>query len=328
MQTVCESKIDVIIGQEPNKNKSVITYCDLDVDCFIYIVNRNITVISCSRDSGFVCVELSDVFIFSRYFSPNKGTEEFERYLYKLGKHINKNKNKHIIIGGDLNSKAQIFGSSVVNEKGRILEEWIESSDLVVLNKGNTPTFSNANGNSLIDVTMAMAEISKRIDTWYVDVETENMSPHRNIRFDLTGTIETKTSPTRKKGWKVTADGLQELADTGAEISLDRQNGRITPQELTLATKEMCDKFLPRKRPCIQGHRSVYWWTSEIAELRKNCIRQRRFDVRINRTAATPERKAEARAAYKEAKRNLQLAINKQKKETWLQLCNELENDV
>lgn len=331
-QEVRENKIDVIIGQEPNKSRAAIAYCDIDIDSFIICVNRNLTVINCSRDNGFVCVELSDVFIYSCYFSPNRRAEEFEQYLYKLGRHINRNKEKkkQVIIGGDLNSKAVIFGSPVENEKGRVLEEWIESNDLAVLNKGNTPTFSNANGSSLIDVTVSTDEISKQIENWHVDVEAENMSPHHNIRFDLIrNSDKRRTSPRTQNGWKLTAEGLNKIKEANAETFVVSDNDQITPQVLTTAITKMCQEFLPRKRTTPRhGLTPVYWWTSEIADLRRRCIRSRRAVARINRTSATPERKAETTEAYKEAKRDLKTAINKQKKVEWEKLCDDLDNDI
>lgn len=55
------------------------------------------------------------------------------------------------------------------------MEERIESYNHIAMNTGNTPTFVNANGSSIIDVTMATTTISMEMTDWQVDKRYENL---------------------------------------------------------------------------------------------------------------------------------------------------------
>lgn len=327
-QSAREEKIDVILGQEPNKRRTGNSYCDIDKDCLIQCRNGQL-IKEHSQGNGWVCVELPKVVAYSCYFSPNKTLEEFENYLHRLGANIKLHGKKQILLGGDLNAKATIFGSPVVNDKGRILEEWIESLELVVLNQGNIPTFSNANGSSLIDITIATAEIGKHIKNWHVEEDTENLSPHRTIRFDLatTGANDKSLNPATPRGWKISTEGWKKLTERCTTNTFSPINDIRTPQELTHAITKLCDECFTRKRSSKHAHPPVYWWTPEIAEKRRTCIRLRRTEVRLNRTASM-DRRIAAKERYKEAKRDLKAEIEKEKKKAWRELCEELENDI
>lgn len=55
-----------------------------------------------------------------------------------------------------------IFGSTVTND--REYQEWVETNYFVAVNRRNIPTFSNENGNSIIDTTVATIGVIGRFD--------------------------------------------------------------------------------------------------------------------------------------------------------------------
>lgn len=67
----------------------------------------------------------------------------------------------------------------------------------------------------------------------------------------------------------------------------------------------------------------TYWWTSEIAELRKNCLR--RFATR--RRKKIPGEILQEESKYEEAKKYLKISIKKSKKERWEELRNDVNNN-
>ncbi|CAB0034340.1 unnamed protein product [Trichogramma brassicae] len=69
---------------------------------------------------------------------------------------------------------------------------------------------------------------------------------------------------------------------------------------------------------------AVYWWTSEIAYLRRSCLRARRL---AQRARGRPNADA-CRASYTSAKRLLRAAIASSKRLCWNKLCNEVNKDV
>lgn len=139
IQKINENNIDVCLGQEQNLKRSKNNFInDLNGDCFIGIYNKNIIIRNTYVGTGFCAVELENGIIFcSCYFSPNGNMIDFEILLENIRKEIIIN-HKTLIIGGDLNAKAISCGSSSVNNRGTIMEEWLATNDLISANN-NTP---------------------------------------------------------------------------------------------------------------------------------------------------------------------------------------------
>lgn len=89
----------------------------------------------------------------------------------------------------------------------------MESNDLVVLNKGSEPTFLNANGSSLIDVTLATINIRPRIDAWHVDVCAENLSHHHTFRYELIATYVGEDRHIAQVAWHITQNDWKKFVD-------------------------------------------------------------------------------------------------------------------
>lgn len=97
-----------------------------------------------------------------------------------------------IIIGADCNAHHILWGSSDTNMRGEKLVEFLASTELVILNKGNIPTFSNKLRNEILDVTLASQQITNRIQKWKVSTE-ETLSDHKEINFVLECSVMTNT---------------------------------------------------------------------------------------------------------------------------------------
>ena len=107
--------------------------------------------------------------------------EEFENYLIEIKVYITQRRNKKkILIGGDFNAKAYLWGSPKEDKKGSALAEWANENKYNILNDGKIPTFERNYCTSFPDITMCSERINKFISKWYVD-EEENLSYHKNI---------------------------------------------------------------------------------------------------------------------------------------------------
>ncbi|CAB0039746.1 unnamed protein product [Trichogramma brassicae] len=78
-------------------------------------------------------------------------------------------------------------------------------------------------------------------------------------------------------------------------------------------------KANPRRR-----REPVYWWTAEIADLRRSCLRARRL---FQRSRGRHDQETHS-ANYASARRLLRVAIKTSKRRCWRQLCDEVNNDV
>lgn len=152
-----------------------------------------------------VCVQLEHFDVCSCYFSPHKSVEDFEAFLNDTQELLCKNKKK-TLIGGDFNTKSVAFGSTHTDRRGELLEELIEAGDLVICNEGTTPTFANAKGTSIIDLTLCHPGFNKWVCNWRVDIDHVNFSNHRTIRFELTVPVNTNSTTMTFGGWRVDCD--------------------------------------------------------------------------------------------------------------------------
>jgi len=83
---------------------------------------------------------------------------------------------------------------------------------------------------------------------------------------------------------------------------------------------------MPRKRPGPPGKPPVYWWSEEIAALRRYCLALRRQYQRRLRHANPPDL-LEARTAFALARRAPRMAIRDSKKKCWSNLCAQVDTD-
>lgn len=78
---------------------------------------------------------------------------------------------------------------------------------------------------------------------------------------------------------------------------------------------DLCDHTMPR-RALIRGHKSVHWWSDEIAALRQTCCRARKRHQRAGRRNDIEERDRQ-REAYSSARKELRRAIRAAQVESW-----------
>lgn len=108
-----------------------------------------------------------------------------------------------------------------------------------------------------------------------------------------------------------------------ANITGRRRTAWIVDETMRQITR-ICDATMPRKlyRP---GRKAAYWWTDEIALLRRDCIRHRRKMYRA-RQRGNPNAQA-LTVTFKTARKTLTKAIKDSKKRCWRRLCDDIERD-
>ncbi|XP_026727799.1 uncharacterized protein LOC113493949 [Trichoplusia ni] len=278
-----------------------------------------------SRGRGFVASHVGDLLVVGVYFSPNRQLAEFEEFLGRLGTFVGSNRSRPVVIAGDFNAKSTAWGSPVTSARGRLVEEWALELGLVLLNRGSVQTCVRHNGGSIVDLSFASPVIGRRISDWRVVEGSETLSDHRYIRFSVC----TNSSPshTQRRAtesgegprWavkKLNREDLEEAAIVlgwatpvhSASIDIDEE-----AMQFRQALTHLCDAAMPRIRYRGPVKRQVYWWSQEIAELRRSCVNARhryaRFRRRRRRPEDAPVRESELYALYTTAKKDLQLSI-------------------
>ncbi len=238
-----------------------------------------------------------------------------------------------MIVAGDFNTKAIEWGMPLTNSHGRLLLETAARLDLKVANVRSLPTYRRPGyGFSIPDVTFVSADLMPRVSDWRV-LETENCSDHQYIAFSMDRPpTRTNRMEGHSKRWNLQKLDVESFARKLAEAPdpsegvLNDQAGRVKANrhatKVARLLERLCDKTMPRK-----GHRGsrppVYWWTEEIADLRKQCHRARR---RFSR-ARPGERKEALRAEVKLARKILKNALKESKRRCWQQLIDQVERD-
>ncbi|KXZ75597.1 hypothetical protein TcasGA2_TC033490 [Tribolium castaneum] len=327
-----ERKIDIALIQEPSKamvrNKY---YCDTNNEAAIIVCDiYKIKITENGNGAGYVWIRTNEHIYYSCYFSPNRGEEEFEEFIYNIKQCLYKHKGKKIVMAGDLNAKSPLWGSKARNKKGEILENIIAELGLIVVNTGTQPTFQTERGSSIIDITLCTQNMAQIIKDWKVDTATENLSDHNNITFEIKGMSKHNVGQNQLTTWSIKNANLQKITEQIKDFwefpKLEDPNK--VAEYLTEVIVDICNKNLKIQKT-KSSRPPVYWWNQQVSALRTATIKARRIYTKAKTTYAAldPERQRSLEA-YKIAKNNLKKEIKKAKREAWNTMLNEIDNDI
>jgi len=109
---------------------------------------------------------------------PSREMEELVRYC--------ENENLRLIVGCDSNAHHTVWGNTNCNGRGESLLEFLNSSKLEILNRGNESTFCNVSRKEVIDITMGSYGLLESITGWEVSREP-SLSDHKTYSVHSTG---------------------------------------------------------------------------------------------------------------------------------------------
>ena len=190
--TAAEADIDVLIVSEPPRSATTATRWNssLDNSCAIIVTSSaNLVPSSTGSGQGYAWAIIGSVLMVSCYCTPNCSPFEFFAFLDEVERAIREvsGPSNGIVLAGDFNAKSPEWGSTMLDYKGQALGALIGSLGLSVENIGTMPTFSRRNQSSIIDVTFSTRV---RISGWRVDADTESLSDHRYIYFDVNSALD------------------------------------------------------------------------------------------------------------------------------------------
>ncbi|XP_041973293.1 uncharacterized protein LOC121728990 [Aricia agestis] len=290
------------------------------------------------RGPGYVVAVWGEYAIIGVYFSPNRNLAALEQFLDALGPLIRRLAPLPVIVAGDFNAKSSAWGSPVTDPKGREVEEWALASGLSLLNTGAVPTCVRRTGGSVVDLSFATPAVARRVERWRVVTEVETLSDHRYIRFEVSSA--SASSPASRFGgrsefprWALSKLN-RELAEEAAIVgcwSLPPSEG-MGVDELAgcfgNVLTSICRAAMPRVRGRPPPRRAVYWWSTELADLRAACNAARRAYTRSRRRRPQDEeRDGRLYRVYRAKREILQLAISRAKERAWLELVEGIDND-
>ena len=290
------------------------------------------SVVDHGQGDCYVWVKCGDVTFISCYLSPNDRMAAYKRKLTRIERTI-RGASGNVILAGDMNARAVDWGMPETNPRGNQILELAAGNNLVVLNSGNTPTYERPGwGWSIPDVTLASEGLVPRVEGWKVS-DTETSSDHNFITFQVQKHPEIRTPYKRRPlGWNVKKMDeekfMEYLRDKSSSIpawhgeQAGPREAEAFVKKVTELLRDACDYSMPRKR-LWKGKGAAYWWTPEIAELRRRCHRARRLAMRArNRPEALG-----LNQVYKVWKRRMAKAIRQSKARCFRSLGEDVNND-
>lgn len=280
-------------------------------------------VVSSGSGDGYVWVETDKLRLYSVYVSPNVPFDEYDRKLRGLEDHIRVTAvGVATVVCGDFNAKSTEWGSATTDSRGRALADAASSLGLGFANTGSALTFRRGGTGSIVDVTMADETTVGRVQGWQV-LEDYSHSDHQYVSFRVDETpTASRPRDAGLKSWKVRQLDRDSLLETvGAQkhlVATEQGAGGKCRALMELVTRA-CDAAMPR-RGKAPPKRKVYWWNTEVADLRKGCLTARR---RAQRKFCSP---ADA-AVYREMRKLLTAAIKRSKDTCWRELCQDVDRD-
>lgn len=181
-----------------------------------------------------------------------------------------------IIIGDDFNTKSSTCGSNASDARGQALERlmvsagfWPENVDLVRI-------FAVGDRSSMIDVTFARLPRGWSIHDWRVQEDIFSEYNPRYVKFTLSSASQPNHRSVLSE-WvarKLNLARLEEEVKQDATVdprrfTWDEEDADRAAEKILAYLEEMSDVAMPKLgRPL--SHRSVFWWSDEIADLRRS----------------------------------------------------------
>jgi hypothetical protein len=130
----------------------------------------------CSRDVTMVRVTYirggskRELIVTSAYLPYNSDEPPPSKGLREVTDYCSRNK-LQVIVGCDANAYHIVWGSMDINARRECLMEYLVSTNLSILNKGNEPTFEISNKEEVIDLTLGTDKIGDLVTNWHVSDE-------------------------------------------------------------------------------------------------------------------------------------------------------------
>lgn len=233
-----------------------------------------------------------------------------------------KNDKLELIVGCDSNAHHTIWGSTDVNPRGKQLSEYLSSTNLHILNKGNVPTFVNRIRREVLDITLASHVVARQTKNWRVDPEI-TYSDHKWITFEIQSDIEppTKFRNPRKTNWVQYREILRGSISNEPKRILTKKDIDETCVSMNAAILKAYELSCPLSSPSPPGKSPG--WTKELSELKQKS--RKTFNKAYNSKRLPKEEQDELWDLHHMAKSEYKKACSYKDRKLWRNFTEEVE---
>uniref|UniRef100_A0ABD2WJQ6 Reverse transcriptase domain-containing protein n=2 Tax=Trichogramma kaykai TaxID=54128 RepID=A0ABD2WJQ6_9HYME len=269
----------------------------------------------------FTWARIGGIFFFSVYAPPRLSGIEFSALLANITEEARGK--RPLVIAGDFNAWSTEWGCRATRPRAPILLDSLALLDVVLLNTGVVPTFNGQQGSSVVDLTFVSESLAPRVLSWTVSGSYTH-SDHQAIVFQIedAGTL-TRPSTLQSCRWNARTLDADRFSAVVSGASVAPGTAEDMASSLIDVITGACDASMTKANP-RRRREPVYWWTAEIADLRRSCLRARKL---FQRSRGRQDEEAHG-ANYASARRLLRVAIKTSKRRCWRQLCDEVDSDT
>ncbi|KAL4083820.1 hypothetical protein QTP88_029136 [Uroleucon formosanum] len=228
-----------------------------------------------------------------------------------------------VVLAGDFNAKSPVLCSPTTDIRGEHLADMAASLNLNAANTGS-PTFVRGASETHIDFSFVSDAIVQRLVGWRVLMDVESASCHKYIAYSIWATAP-RLDAAAPEGWNWRKTDCEKLNSFLTNTLMCETDVGELHKAIDEYIKRVCDVSMPKKKP--RGVRKpVFWWSDEIAELRKSSLAARRTFQRACKMRG-PEECREEQQTAREAMKALRLAVRRSQENAWKALCDSVDQD-
>ncbi|CRK89196.1 CLUMA_CG002956, isoform A [Clunio marinus] len=250
------------------------------------------------------------------FYSPGipVSTQPISKNLVSLVRYC-KLQNLDYILSADANAHHHIWGGNQTCNRGIKVLDFIMNENLILLNKGDHPTFVRGNSRTFIDITAISKGLSDRLVDWHVDTNRSG-SDHNLIIFKLkTDSFDNVGKVKRRTNWEGYKSSLLEKSESVSYIISSKEHLEESAQKLSKSLIESLNENTKTFKSKINF--KTKWMNKNLMDERKK--------VRKLFRKAFKSVKATDWSNYKEANRNYVKICRKAKKESWRKTTLEID---
>lgn len=198
------------------------------------------------RGERCIAISVRKMIFVSCYVSPNVSLLEYRTFLDELTDIIVSAHGYNLLLAGDFNAHSLQWGSTSTSSKGELLEVWVASLDMRLVNIGDVPTCVRWQGSLVVDLTWVSPGLLGRIANWRVRNYLESLSDHRYVSFALENRIPLPRRKIHGLRWnwrKLDQNLLQESATWSCSVgpSLEKLDDPNPSHWMDRVLREVCD---------------------------------------------------------------------------------------
>lgn len=214
------------------------------------------------------------------YLSPSS------RFDYKRLRDILSSTSNPWVIIGDFNAHHTLWGSRIINARGRALVSFASSNELWLLNDGSPTFLRGSTYSSCLDLAFVSRSLVRRAG-WFADIETHG-SDHIPTYIKIRGLTASKTQDTiQRVDWPKFQSIMEEHCDANSSFDLEEAIKSVVQDTMcTLTCSSKLNDFdveLERLRAIRRRAERRYRRTKTMDDLRTARRTQKKIQRRLDK---------------------------------------------